>query len=577
MDTTRRQTMMTCRLSSLLKNQGTGSATNRGLACGKMRPVAEPEPVLKKGTGTATNRGLACGKMRPVAEPVPFFSGRVLRWAMFLAALGLAGAWPNAVCGQAAARGAIEPLIRHVAADPQGRAAYTFDQAAYRGDLQSLPIGVFDSGIGGLTVLEAILTLDAFDNDTLRPVADGRPDFQDERFVYLGDQANMPYGNYPAVDKTDFLRELILKDAVFLLGRRFWKAADALEPTFDKPPVKALVIACNTATAYGLEDVRAACQAWNVPVIVVGVVEAGARGVLAAISDGSGRRTVAVLATVGTCRSRAYPRAIGRAAGLAGKRVPQVIQQGSLGLAGAIEGDPAFVRRVTEEFAAADAASAAEYLGPRFDHPATPLLADRSLVYGFDPQGVIGDWSQPDSFRLNSVANYVRYDVATLVEDYRRSGGTEPIELVVLGCTHFPLIQDEILAAFRRLRELKGADAKQEDLFRPLISEQIRIIDPAELTARELFRTLAAAKLRCRSQGSRAAQDLFYLSVPAPGSPGIRLAADGTLDYEYKYGRSSGQVTIEDTRVVPLRWELLPESSHNLIRSRLPAVWQRLQ
>jgi glutamate racemase len=102
----------------------------------------------------------------------------------------------------------------------------------------------------------------------------------------------MPYGNYSAAGRTDYLRELILKDAVFLLGRR----VSAAEPRFDKPPVKAIVIACNTATAYGLEDIREAIAAWKLPVIVVGVVEAGARGVLESKAEGG----IGILATVGT-------------------------------------------------------------------------------------------------------------------------------------------------------------------------------------------------------------------------------------------------------------------------------------
>ncbi|UCF67883.1 MAG: hypothetical protein JSV80_00890, partial [Acidobacteriota bacterium] len=84
------------------------------------------------------------------------------------------------------------------------------------------PIGVFDSGIGGLTVLNEIVTIDRFNNQTHEPGADGRADFEHESFVYLGDQANMPYGNYPSEDKVDFLKELILKDVVFVLGNRYW-------------------------------------------------------------------------------------------------------------------------------------------------------------------------------------------------------------------------------------------------------------------------------------------------------------------------------------------------------------------
>ena len=86
-----------------------------------------------------------------------------------------------------------------------------------------LPIGVFDSGTGGLAVLEEILRLDRFDNDTGTPISsgDGRPDFADEQFVFLADQANMPYGNYPAAGKRSLLVELVLKDSLFLLGTAY--------------------------------------------------------------------------------------------------------------------------------------------------------------------------------------------------------------------------------------------------------------------------------------------------------------------------------------------------------------------
>ena len=90
-------------------------------------------------------------------------------------------------------------LDTHVRNHPTGDVAFTWDQTRYRelttGERADLPIGVFDSGIGGLTVLEALLTSDVFHNDTLQPGADGQPDFASERFLYLGDQDNMTYGN----------------------------------------------------------------------------------------------------------------------------------------------------------------------------------------------------------------------------------------------------------------------------------------------------------------------------------------------------------------------------------------------
>src|SRR5687768_12730338 len=94
-------------------------------------------------------------------------------------------------CCVAVAAEQLDPLIQHVQQNADGKTAWTIDFRALKGDGSGLPSGVFDSGIGGLTVLEAILKVDAFNNETLRPGADGKPDFAGERFIYLGDQANM--------------------------------------------------------------------------------------------------------------------------------------------------------------------------------------------------------------------------------------------------------------------------------------------------------------------------------------------------------------------------------------------------
>lgn len=125
-------------------------------------------------------------------------------------------------------------------------------------------IGVFDSGLGGLTVLRAIV-------DRLPA----------EATVYLGDTARVPYGTKSAAVVTRYA----LRIAEYL----------------SQYPLKALVVACNTASAVALPALR---QQLAIPVI--GVVEPGAQ---AAIAASSGQR-IAVLATEGTVRSRAYERAL---------------------------------------------------------------------------------------------------------------------------------------------------------------------------------------------------------------------------------------------------------------------------
>jgi glutamate racemase len=440
-------------------------------------------------------------------------------------------------------------IVEHVQSHPDGKAPWTIDFSKLDGDRSQLPIGVFDSGIGGLTVLEAILQLDTFNNDTLKPGADGKPDFAGEKFIYFGDQANMPYGNYPSKGQTEFLRELAIKDAIFLLGTR-WRGGATGEVHFGKPPVKAIVIACNTATAYALDDIRTALRTWKLDIPVIGVVEAGARDVASILPDDGKAHGVAVLATVGTCDSKAYPRAIAQATGRAGKSAPSVVQQGSIGLAGAIEGNQAFVTpSKSRPF---------NYQGPAPD-------AKLWNAYQFAPEGLLGQ-------EINSVANYVRYDVTTLLETRCREQGPA-IDTVVLGCTHFPLVKNEMTEAFRRAREFTSADGSHP--YAAVVAEHVSFIDPAEATARELFVELARARLRNKTSAQNPSSEFFF-SVPNPSAPTVKLAADGSLDGDYKTSRLTGRFEVEDTVVVPLTLETLPASSAKLVRA-LPAVSRALE
>ena len=172
------------------------------------------------------------------------------------------------------------------------------------GDI-NLPIGVFDSGIGGLTVLDAIVNFDGFKNDTSLPGADGKKDFIKEKFIYLADQANMPYGNYSAENKQGLLREHIIKDVQFLLGKKYYPNAEATQFEMDKSPVKVLVIACNTATAYGKETIENFLKEARLDIKVIGVIDAGVRGALEIIEKNEDA-TIGVMATVGTVDSKGY-------------------------------------------------------------------------------------------------------------------------------------------------------------------------------------------------------------------------------------------------------------------------------
>lgn len=126
------------------------------------------------------------------------------------------------------------------------------------------PIGIFDSGIGGLTVAREVMR-----------------QLPNERIVYFGDTARVPYGSKSKETVTRYSRQIV----------RFLKEQD----------VKAIVVACNTASAYALDELE---QEIDIPII--GVVKPGAR--VAADVSKNGR--IGIIGTEATVGSRIYSRYI---------------------------------------------------------------------------------------------------------------------------------------------------------------------------------------------------------------------------------------------------------------------------
>jgi glutamate racemase len=224
------------------------------------------------------------------------------------------------------------------------------------------PLGVFDSGLGGLTVVRAL-----------------RAALPQEDVVYLGDTARVPYGTRSAATVTRYA----LGCAGHLVKRG----------------VKAIIVACNTVSAVAPEQMRV-----ELDLPVLGVIEPGARAAAAATRAFK----VGVLATAGTIASGAYPRAVAQAE----TRVETVAQ-------------------------------AAPLLVP---------LAEEGWVEGEVP----------------------RLAVRRYLEPLAKAG----VDVVVLGCTHYPLLFDVI-----------EREAKE------MIGEHVVIIDSARAVASEVAGFLGARDL----------------------------------------------------------------------------------
>lgn len=145
---------------------------------------------------------------------------------------------------------------------PPALTSNIISQTTMRNPSKQRKIGIFDSGVGGITVLREIYR-----------------QLPQESIIYFGDTARLPYGNRSAAEITQFMREIIT-----------W---------FAEQDVKMVVTACNTSDALALETIR---REFSVPIL--GLILPGAR---AAVKRG---KRIGVMATPATAQSNAYRRAI---------------------------------------------------------------------------------------------------------------------------------------------------------------------------------------------------------------------------------------------------------------------------
>ncbi len=237
-------------------------------------------------------------------------------------------------------------------------------------NLQAKPIGIFDSGIGGLTVVRALMKR-----------------LPHENIVYFGDTARVPYGpKSPQV-----IREYAAQDTDFLM----------------KHNVKMIVVACNTVSAVALEVVQK-----HAKVPVIGVIVPGAKAAV----ESTKKKRIGVIGTVGTINSNAYTNAIRQF-----DETATVISQSC----------PLFVPLAEEGL---------------IDHKATEIIAREYL------------------FPLK----------------------LKKIDTLVLGCTHYPILEKTIRSVFESgIILIDSGEATAEEVEHVLIANDLR--NPSTLKANIQF------------------------------------------------------------------------------------------
>lgn len=458
------------------------------------------------------------------------------------------------------------PVIEKALNDSSSTFFADFD--AYPEDLRGLPIGVFDSGTGGLTVLEKLLSLDSFDNISGAVGADNILDFAGEHFVYLADQANMPYGLYEANGNAGYLRELVAKDALFLMGDKYYENSVQSLPSGAKTPVKIIVVACNTATAYGLDDIRKMLELSNTGVKVIGVINAGAKAALDKFRNETEPYAIGVLATNGTIASGAYERTLKEMIAERGIGTPvTIVNQNGNGFAESVDSDPDYVNPALS-------APREGYRGPKLGTGSDDIRQNLMSVYNFDYSDNnmlfnVDENGLKTEVQLNSAANYARLNLVSLIERHRASGSTAPLKAVILGCTHYPFMLETLKQVIDELRKYTAPDGSKP--YASVIDSDFTFIDPAFYTAVECYNTLRAdGNLAFRTTQTQVSA---FISVPSYGLSQENLTGTGALEYGYKFGRKPGSEEIT-TKQVPFTRNNIDESNFQRIEERLPHSFQ---
>lgn len=337
----------------------------------------------------------------------------------------------------------------------------------------------------------------------------------------------------------------------------------------DKKPIKALVIACNTATAYGQDYVDYFIEKTGLDIPVIGVINAGSRGALSSFGkDESG--AIGVFATVGTISSGGYEKTLRKMKeelGYTGDL--QIYNQGGHGVAEAVDEEPDFVtrsKRVPQN----------NYRGPSLDNEQFKIERTLMDVYNFDfnHSKMLCDIKDKDDcqvLQINSSDNYVRYHLVSLMEKIRANKQALPLKVLLLGCTHYPYLIKDIKNV---LNDLYNYKRDGNYIYRDLMAKDIVLIDPAEFVAMELHDALQKRNLLNNEGGVNSSE--FYISVPNLDNKSVKVDSSGRFTYSYKYGRNAGEIQ-EYVKAVPFSRENISDDVISRLKSSIPETFDLIK
>jgi glutamate racemase len=164
--------------------------------------------------------------------------------------------------------------------------------------------------------------------------------------------------------------------------------------------------------------------------------------------------------------------------------------------------------------------------------------------------------------QLNSVTNYARYMVTHLVSSVCHEYPDHSLDVVILGCTHYPFVESRIRDHFTYLKQYRVE-------YDRLIAEDMVFIDPGKALAVELYRELAGSGLLGKGHRS---DSRFFVSVPNPLLKENRLNERGEFPYSWKFGREANTL-LQYVRIVPFSDQWIDAGIRARLREDIPTTY----
>ena len=387
-------------------------------------------------------------------------------------------------------------------------------------DFAQLPIGVTGEPLDAAIITDRLMRADFFNNITGAPGADGVADFAGENFQCLFDAANAPYDGYNRYGHQDFLIETSVVNSLFLMSDKYFNLAADRHKRGEKLPVKHIVGASWESAA-------------NVKTETDTLLLLSGCGVrYTSISDCVNRfeqNLPDVPQCIGVLSSFPLP-------ALKENIKTHFFVQNIYDVDACLLGN--------EAYADSTAVSCREnYEGPVLglqDNNIQLSYLDRyrfntnkhGILYSFD-QGQI------TKIQLNSVENYLRFHIVSMLQAHRSGVYSTPISKVMLCTYHAPDIREMVE---RLLAEMYDFKSDGVYIFRKSLAQNVEIIDPTDYMVKECYQSLRLSGMLALRTEKTGAQ--IFVTVPSPGTREENLLTEGSFLHDYKYSRQAAQDSI---------------------------------